>query len=190
MWVNGRYPGIGASPDGLLFDAHTNSWSVLEIKCPKSLQSVALCEFADHLSAKQVKAFCLQKSPDGLLLKTNHAYYYQMQLQMGVCEVQWGYFVVWTPLGVHATFFSAIVATLTNFSEGEARLRFADILMFATGADAIPPCGFDFSPSLEFLPSSPSAIYPTANTCSNVEYETFKETFEFAILNAVGFGQA
>ena len=70
--------------------------------------------------------------------------------------------------------------------------------MFATGADAIPPCGFDPSPSLEFLPSSPSAIHPTANTCSNVfrlpiihdEYETFKETFEFAILNVVGFGQA
>ena len=87
MWVNGRYPGIRATPDGLLFDAHTNSRGVLEIKCPKSLQSVAPCEFADHLSAKQVKAFCLQKSPDGLLLKTNHAYYYQMQLQVGVCEV-------------------------------------------------------------------------------------------------------
>ena len=84
------------------------------------------------------------------------------------------------------------------FSEGEARLRFADILMFATGADAIPPCGFDPSPTLEFLPSSPSAMYPTANTCSNVlciliihdEYEKFKETIEFAMLNAVGFGQA
>ena len=39
-----------------------------------------------------------------------------------VCEVQWGYFVVWTPLGIHceqivfyATFFSAIVAKLTHF---------------------------------------------------------------------------
>ena len=74
MWVNGRYPGIGASPDGLLFDAYTNSWGVLEIKCPKSLQSVAPCEFADHLSAKQVKAFCLQKTPNGQFLKTNHAY--------------------------------------------------------------------------------------------------------------------
>ena len=106
----------------LLFDAHTNSWGVLEIKCPKSLQSVAPCEFADHLSAKQVKAFCLQKTPNGQFLKTNHAYYYQMQLQMGVCEVQWGYFVVWTPLGIHceqivfdATFCSAIVAKLTHF---------------------------------------------------------------------------
>ena len=116
MWVNGRYPGIGASPDGLLFDANTNSRGVLEIKCPKSLQSVASCEFADHLSAKQVKAFCLKESPDGLFLKTNHAYYYQMQLQVGVCEVQWGYFVVWTPLGVHcehivfdATFFQPLL---------------------------------------------------------------------------------
>ena len=76
VWVNGRYPGIRASPDGLLFDAHTNSRGVLEIKCPKSLKSVAPCEFADHLSAKQVKAFCLKKSADGLFLKkkTNHVY--------------------------------------------------------------------------------------------------------------------
>ena len=116
MWVNGRYPGIGAPPDGSLFDAHTNSWGVLEIKCPKSLQSVAPCEFADHLSAKPVKAFCLQQTPNGQFLKTNHAYYYQMQLQMGVCEVQWGYFVVWTPLGIHceqivfdATFFQPLL---------------------------------------------------------------------------------
>ena len=74
MWVNGMYPGIGASPDGLLFDAHTNSWGVLEINCPKSLQSVAPCEFADHLPAKQVKAFCLQKTPNSQFLKTNNAY--------------------------------------------------------------------------------------------------------------------
>ena len=73
--------------------------------CPKSLESVAPCEFADHLSAKQVKAFSLQKSPDGLFLKTNHAYYYLMQLQMGMCEM--GYFVVWTPLGRDVDFTSA-----------------------------------------------------------------------------------
>ena len=87
-----------------------------------SLKSVAPCDFIDHFSDKQVKAFCLQKTADGLALKKNHAYYYQVQLQMGVCEVQWGYFVVWTPLGLYtekivfdATFFSAIVAKLTNF---------------------------------------------------------------------------
>ena len=28
MWVNGRYPGIGASPDGLIFYANTNSRGV------------------------------------------------------------------------------------------------------------------------------------------------------------------
>ena len=101
MWVNGRYPDIGASPDGLLFDTHTNSWGVLEIKCPKSLQSVAPCEFADHLSAKQVKAFCLQKTPNGQCLKTNHAYYYQMQLQMGVC-VKFSVVTLW--FGPHSGF--------------------------------------------------------------------------------------
>ena len=41
MWINGQYPGVGASPDGLLFDPHTSSHGSLKIKCPMSLKSVA-----------------------------------------------------------------------------------------------------------------------------------------------------
>ena len=53
-------------------------------------------------------------------LRYAHAYYYQVQLQMGVCEVQWGYFGVWTPLGLYtenivfdATFFCHCCETYT-----------------------------------------------------------------------------
>ena len=42
MWINGQYPGVGASPDGLLFDPHTSSHGILEIKCPMSLKSCTL----------------------------------------------------------------------------------------------------------------------------------------------------
>ena len=87
-----------------------------------SLKSVAPCDFIDNFSDKQVKAFCLQKNADGLALKKNHAYYYQVQLQMGVCEVQWGYFVVWTQLGLYtekivfdATFFLPLLRNLPTF---------------------------------------------------------------------------
>ena len=44
MWISGQYPGVGASPDGLLFDPHTSSHGILEIKCPMPLKSVAPCE--------------------------------------------------------------------------------------------------------------------------------------------------
>ena len=87
-----------------------------------SLKRFMPCNFTDNFSAKQVKAFCLQKSADGLALKKNHAYYYQVQLQMGVCEVQWGYFVVWTPLGLYtekiifgATFLLPLLQNLPTF---------------------------------------------------------------------------
>ncbi|XP_071111328.1 G2/M phase-specific E3 ubiquitin-protein ligase-like [Haliotis cracherodii] len=87
---------------------------------------------------------------------------------------------------------------LSDVKEGESTLQFSDILMFATGSESIPPCGFDTNPRLEFLPDSPNMRYPTANTCSCIlrmpvtynEYSEFKENFEFAVLNAVGFGIA
>ena len=48
MWINGQYPGVGASPDGLLFDPHNSSHGILEIKCPMSLKSVTPCDFIDN----------------------------------------------------------------------------------------------------------------------------------------------
>ena len=125
MWVNGRYPGVGASPDGLLFDAHTNSWGVLEIKCPNSLQSVKcspmrvrrpfVCQAGEGVLSAENAQWSISQNKSHLLLS-------DATPDHGVCEVQWGYFVVWTPLGIHceqivfdATFFSAIVAKLTHF---------------------------------------------------------------------------
>ncbi|XP_046330928.2 G2/M phase-specific E3 ubiquitin-protein ligase-like [Haliotis rufescens] len=75
---------------------------------------------------------------------------------------------------------------LSDVKEGESRLQFSDILMFDTGSESIPPCGFDTNPRLEFLPDSPNMRYPTANTCSCIlrlpvsydEYSEFKENFE------------
>ena len=103
MWINGRYPGMGASPDGILFDPISDTKGVLEIKCPMSLKAIDPNKFDECLTVKQLGAFCLKRDEtDGTLkLKTNHPYYYQMQLQMAMCELQWGYFDVWTPHGVH-----------------------------------------------------------------------------------------
>ena len=103
MWINRRYPGTGASPDGILFDPISGTKGVLEIKCPISLKGIDPNKFDEILSGKQLGAFCLKRDQTAgvLKLKPNHPYYYQIQLQMAMCEMQWGYFVVWTPCGLH-----------------------------------------------------------------------------------------
>ena len=97
MWVN-RCPGIGVSPDGVLYDPLTCSEGVLEIKCPHSLHTVDPNKFDELLTGKRLAAFYLKRD-DTVKLKKTPQYYYQIQLQMAVCEMPWGYFVVWTPCG-------------------------------------------------------------------------------------------
>uniref|UniRef100_A0A8D0A291 HECT domain-containing protein n=1 Tax=Sander lucioperca TaxID=283035 RepID=A0A8D0A291_SANLU len=83
-----------------------------------------------------------------------------------------------------------------SFSEQEGPLQ---LLVFATGANAIPPLGFSPQPSVDFLHELPlrqGRHLPTANTCINClrlpvlkKFEDFKETMEFALKNTQGFGQ-
>lgn len=72
-----------------------------------------------------------------------------------------------------------------------------DILVFATGADAVPPCGFDPLPVAQFW----SDRRPRGNNCANsivlptwpdinVTYEEFKDFMDDGIQNSPGFGRA
>jgi hypothetical protein len=38
---------------------------------------------------------------DQLKLDVKHQYYYQVQTQLGVCKIEYGYFVVWTEKDLH-----------------------------------------------------------------------------------------
>lgn len=79
-------------------------------------------------------------------------------------------------------------------------LTLANLLVFGTGADVVPPLGFDPPPSIEFLHyqkelDSYQAPYPKANTCSMVlrlpivdSYDQFKQNMVFGIRNSQGFG--
>lgn len=68
-----------------------------------------------------------------------------------------------------------------------------NVLSFFTGAEIIPPLGFEITPSLRFSDS----MLPTASTCAlqlilptsyyNNE-ELFKEKMIYAMLNHGGFG--
>lgn len=71
------------------------------------------------------------------------------------------------------------------------------ILVFATGADSIPPMGFLPSPTVEFWDN----IHPRSNACANVmvlplhlqdglslSYDKFRDLMDRGILNAPCFG--
>lgn len=71
-----------------------------------------------------------------------------------------------------------------------------DILVFTTGADKIPPLGFDVQPKISFLHND--SLYPTANTCGlelflptkHKTYGEFKQHVLFGISNCKDFAFA
>ncbi|OWF45467.1 G2/M phase-specific E3 ubiquitin-protein ligase [Mizuhopecten yessoensis] len=82
---------------------------------------------------------------------------------------------------------------LMDLEDGDDELSLKDLLVFATGADVVPPLGFQPEPSLEFA----EGLYPLANTCAMVlrlptidNYQNFKANMIFGIANAPAFGTA
>ncbi|KAL7394632.1 hypothetical protein ABVT39_000937 [Epinephelus coioides] len=74
-----------------------------------------------------------------------------------------------------------------------------DVLMFATGADRIPPLGFSVVPSLAFLHehSQRKRKFPEANTCAlimrlpmHASYEQFNDSMISGIKQSPQFGTA
>lgn len=84
--------------------------------------------------------------------------------------------------------------------EGPSKLE--KILSFATGATAVPPIGFNPTPSIGFLHEeeygdTAVSSLPIANTCINClklplhnSYAVFKDKMDFALANTQGFGRA
>ena len=64
---------------------------VVEVKCPFSCRDKSFDE------AVKDREFCLEE--DTFLLKQNHPYYFQVQLQMKLCKVKFCDFVVWGTYG-------------------------------------------------------------------------------------------
>ncbi len=87
--IDPNYPYLGASPDGYVKCVCCGP-GVIEIKCPY------LCRDRPFLDATDDGRFFLGKDSEGqFYLQHNHAYYYQIPLQMKLCKVQYGDFVVW-----------------------------------------------------------------------------------------------
>lgn len=79
------------------------------------------------------------------------------------------------------------------FAGNSTDLGLSDCLKFFTGAELIPPVGFDVECTLNFNSSS---VYPMASTCALIltlpskyeDYTCFKEHMLFAFTNNGGFG--
>ena len=81
------YPFFGATPDRIV-NCSCCGPGVLEIKCPFH------CKEKSFENATIQGSFCLEEDNSGLRLKVDHAYYYQVQLQMKICQVEYVDFVL------------------------------------------------------------------------------------------------
>ena len=86
--IHPDYPHLGASPDSCVSCACCGS-GVVEIKCPFSCRDGTLTDAAD--SGK----FCLVRSGETFTLKRDHAYHYQVQLQMLCSRAKYCDYVMW-----------------------------------------------------------------------------------------------
>ena len=83
-----------------------------------------------------------------------------------------------------------------TFTDGDCDCTLEEILVFFTGADKIPPLGFEKLPRLLFLEGCPEKILPTASTCAielriptyHSDFDSFKSFMILGIQNHDGFG--
>lgn len=114
--VHERYPYLGATPDGCI-SCDCCGFGVLEIKCPFS------CTDKSFLEASDDTTFCLGHADDGtFFLKKSHAYFYQVQAQIHLCDADYCDFVVWSQdeltilrIQPDIVFFADVIEKVTKF---------------------------------------------------------------------------
>lgn len=96
FFVSVAHPFLGASPDALI-QCDCCGEGVVEIKCP-----FCICQTSLGEAASGVKNFYLDELPGHVfMLKRDHSYYYQCQLQVFVTRRRFCDFVVWSPEELH-----------------------------------------------------------------------------------------
>lgn len=92
--VNPQWPHLGASPDGLV-NCDCCGQGSCEIKCPFCYKDATIQE------ASGQKNSCLTEIYGKTMLDRKHAYFYQVQAQIFIIDVDYCDFVVWTEKDVH-----------------------------------------------------------------------------------------
>ena len=104
LWVNGAFPYLGASPDGLILDEDSKATGIIEIKCLKVLKEMSVDELIEHIKQNKVSSTllgrqCFTVVGESLILKECHMYYYQVQLQLLITELPFCDFILHSPKG-------------------------------------------------------------------------------------------
>lgn len=92
LFVNPEYPWLGASPDAIVYDpSEDQPWGCVEVKCPYSLKDF------DSEKLMTAKDICVNfddlRHPS---LKVEHPYFAQVMGQMGITELTWADFVIYS----------------------------------------------------------------------------------------------
>ncbi|KAK3917330.1 Ubiquitin carboxyl-terminal hydrolase 4, partial [Frankliniella fusca] len=117
MWVNPTCMELSCSPDGLVLSKDSPT-KLLEIKCPALLKSGHPNYFEKHLTKKQQKRFCLARTIKGKLkLKKDHVYWYQVQMSLGILQLEECDFIVWSPKGMHKETIKFHLETWLNLTQ-------------------------------------------------------------------------
>ena len=92
--LNTKYPLMGASPDGII-TCSCYGKSLIEVKYPYNCNKQLFADLEGN------KGFCLKQINEKIQLDKAHSYYYQMQCQLKICELDTCYFVVWRSEEMH-----------------------------------------------------------------------------------------
>jgi len=117
--VNPAFCWLGASPDGIIFDPsfRENPLGIFEAKCSFCVAGKKIIEII-----RENKQFHLKQTDNGIKLKENHNYYYQLQGLMGITGLTWCDFCVWAGVDFFQqrimfdeTLWNNVLRKLTNF---------------------------------------------------------------------------
>ena len=130
---------LAASPDGVVTDENSKVVGVIEIKCPFSARNkpsiIEACEASTF--------YCSLNSSNEVHLKRNHNYFYQVQGQMAVLNVEWCDFIVWTPSWI----FIERVAFDNKFWEEQCLPKLSSTYIHVLAPELVyPRCGLGLIP--------------------------------------------
>ncbi|KAJ6642639.1 hypothetical protein Bhyg_07592 [Pseudolycoriella hygida] len=90
--IYNNYPHCGVSPDGII-ECECCGRGVLEIKCPITLKAGRMDKFLQKRNCPIV----VDIKNRTYKLKCDHEYYFQVQMEIFICAVDYCDFVVWNP---------------------------------------------------------------------------------------------
>ena len=104
MWVNDSYPFLASSPDGIILDSDKVPVGNLEIKCLKVMKEISVDDLIKNIGENKIdqkilSRQCFELRERKLILKENHMYFFQIQLQMLTTGLSFCDFVLHSPKG-------------------------------------------------------------------------------------------